>query len=175
MRISRLAAAPLTILGILVLGGGVVLLSLSSPEAQGDVAKRGTATAPPDTTETKNLRPLMVEIAQDMARINTGIWHEDYELIEEGGSSIANHPKIPRAQMARIKKALGTEFSAFVQFDKTVHQGAAELAEAASNENMSAVLDTYTEVRNGCIGCHTAYRDRVRQVLSRAEFEEGGR
>lgn len=124
----------------------------------------------PDAVDTKPLRPLMVEIAQDMSRINTGIWHEDYELIVEGGRSIAEHPKIPQEQMARIKEALGPEFNAFVKFDKTVHGGAAALAEAAARENMSAVLEEYTTVRNGCVGCHTAFRDRVREVLRQATF-----
>ena len=121
---------------------------------------------PPDTTETKRLRLLMVGLAQDMARINTGLWHEDYDLMQQGGEAIANHPKIPPEQIAQIKKALGNEFKAFVQFDKDVHQTADELATAAAERNLSAVLEKYTRIRNGCVGCHTAYRDRLRPVLA---------
>lgn len=125
-----------------------------------------SATAP-DTMQTKQLRLLMAGLAQDMDRINTGIWHEDYDLIQQGGAAIANHPKIPPEQIAKIKEALGNEFKAFVQYDKTVHRTAAELAEAAANRNLSKVLGAYTRIRDGCVGCHTAYRERLRPVLSR--------
>jgi len=120
----------------------------------------------PDTVQTKRLRLLMVGLAQDMSRIDTGLWHEDYDLMEQGGTAIANHPKIPPGQMAQIKKALRSEFKTFVQYDQTVHKTAAELAEAAAAHDLSGVLNAYRRVQNGCIGCHTAYRDRLRPVLS---------
>jgi hypothetical protein len=101
-----------------------------------------------------------------MARINTGLWHEDYDLIYQGASAIAAHPKIPPEQMQRIKTALENEFQSFVRYDKTVHRTAVELAEAATNSNLSRALDAHTRLRNGCIGCQTAYRDRLRPVLA---------
>lgn len=107
----------------------------------------------------------MVGLSQDMSRIATGLWHEDYDLMEQGGTAIANHPKIPPAQIADIKEALGNEFETFVQYDQTVHTSAVELAEAAAANDLSGVLDAYRRVQNGCIGCHTAYRDRLRPVL----------
>ena len=119
-----------------------------------------------DTTQSKPLRLLMVGLAQDMARINTGIWHEDYDLMAQGGEAIANHPKIPKAQIAKIKKALGTEFTTFVQYDQTVHKTAVALAEAAVEQDLSGVLGAYTRMRNSCVGCHTAFRDRLRPVLA---------
>ena len=147
------------ILGVAIALTGTTLFSSS----ESNLAPQST---PPDTTQTKRLRLLMVGLAQDMARINTGLWHEDYDLMQQGGASIANHPKIPPEQMAKIKKALGNQFETFVQFDQTVHKTAAELAEAAANRNLSKVLDTYTRIRNGCVGCHTAYRERLRPVLA---------
>ena len=107
----------------------------------------------------------MVGLAQDMARINTGIWHEDYDLIREGASSIANHPAIPPKQIAKIKQALGGEFQNFVRYDKVVHGTASELVSAAKAKNWEDVLNKYTQIRDGCVGCHTAYRDRLRPVL----------
>jgi cytochrome c556 len=108
----------------------------------------------------------MVGLAQDMDRINTGLWHEDYDLIYQGASAIAAHPKIPPEQLTKIKNALESEFQTFVRYDKTVHKTAAELADAASNGNLSRVLDAHTRLRDGCMGCHTAYRDRLRPVMS---------
>lgn len=154
--------ASLPYLGAFVLGaivlGGAFSLSLPAPATP----------SPPqqDTTQTKPLRLLMAGLAQDMERINTGIWYEDYDLMEQGGTAIANHPKIPPEQIGKIKSALGEEFTTFVQYDQTVHKTASELAEAAADEDLAAVLDAYTRIRNGCVGCHTAYRDRLRPVLT---------
>ena len=142
---------------------GATLVSVGPPVAS------TTPTAPADTVDTKPLRLLMVGLAQDMARIQTGLWHEEYDLIREGASSIANHPKIPPDQIAKIKNALGADFQNFVRYDKTVHKTATELVRAAEARDWSGVLSAHTQIRDGCVGCHTAYRDRLRPVLSSSE------
>jgi cytochrome c556 len=119
-----------------------------------------------DTVDTKRLRLLMVGLAQDMSRISTGLWHEDADLVQEGASSIANHPRIPPDQIAKIKKALGEEFKNFVRYDKDVHDTATELVRAAEARDWSGILTKQTELRDGCVGCHTAYRERLRPVLA---------
>lgn len=120
--------------------------------------------SPADTT--KPLRPLMTALAQDMDRIATGLWHEEYDLIRQGAQNIATHPRIPPGQIAAIKRALGDEFEGFVAFDKTVHGAAAELVTAAEARDWSAVLDTHARLQRGCVGCHRTYRERLRPVLS---------
>jgi cytochrome c556 len=151
--------------GLLVLVGSLLLVGTSLMAVSPPVASSASA-VPADTVDTKPLRLLMVGLAQDMARINTGIWHEDYDLIREGASSIANHPKIPPDQIAKIKNALGEDFQNFVRYDKAVHGTATELVSAAKARDWSGVLSKYTEIRDGCVGCHTAYRDRLRSVLA---------
>lgn len=160
MRIDSRFWLPLFIPVALLLIGGT-LFSASQP-----IEPREPVTSS-DTVDTKPLRLLMVGLAQDMARINTGIWHEDYDLIQQGAASIANHPKIPPAQIAKIKKTLGAEFQNFVRFDKTVHTTATELVSAAEARNWSGVLTKYTQIRDGCVGCHTAYRDQLQPVLAK--------
>ncbi|PEN12338.1 hypothetical protein CRI94_15065 [Longibacter salinarum] len=156
------------LLSILTTAGALCfgLLWSSAPAAPASSSSPFRSSTSVDTVETKRLRLLMVGLAQDMDRISTGLWHEDYDLMQQGAAAIARHPKIPPEQMKKIKAALENEFQAFVQYDKTVHKTAAELAEAASNENLSRVLDAHTRLRNGCMGCHTAYRDRLRPVLT---------
>lgn len=108
----------------------------------------------------------MVELAQDMDRIATGLWHEDYDLIEEGARSIANHPRIAPDQLAKIKKALGQQFQGFVSMDKSVHQSATELVTAAEARNWSEVLRLHEQLKRGCTSCHSAYRESLRPVIS---------
>lgn len=119
--------------------------------------------SPADTT--KPLHPLMVGLAQDMDRIATGLWYEDYDLIQQGAQGIAQHPKIPPAQIAKIKKALDNQFETFVLYDKRVHSLASKLVEAAEACNWSGVLNTHEQLQRGCMSCHTAFRDRVRPIL----------
>lgn len=107
----------------------------------------------------------MVKLAQDMDRIATGLWYEDYDLIEQGARGIAQHPKIPPAQIAKIKKVLGNQFETFVHYDKRVHSLASKLVEAAEARNWSGVLNTHEQLQRGCMSCHTAFRDRVRPIL----------
>lgn len=150
------------LLGVLTVGLALVLIggtlfSVPRPSSPQTAA---------DTSDTKRLRLLMVELAEDMSRINTGIWHEDADLVRQGASSIANHPGIPPDQIAKIKKALGREFQNFVRFDKAVHGTATELVSAAEARDWAGILSKYTELRDGCVGCHTAYRDRLRPVLA---------
>jgi len=140
---------------LLLMGGA--LLSAPRPTVSPTTA---------DTVDTKRLRLLMVGLAQDMSRISTGLWHEDADLVQEGASSIANHPRIPPDQIAKIKKALGEEFENFVRYDKDGHDTATELVRAAEARDWSGMLTKQTELRDGCVGCHTAYRERLRPVLA---------
>lgn len=150
---SLLVTGPLLTLSALFLltAGAPSLSPASSPRPLADTIKP--------------LRPLMVGLAQDMDRIATGLWHEDYDLIRQGAHNIAQHPKIPPRQLATIKKALGPQFQTFVQYDKRVHHTATKLVQAAEARDWSAVLDTHERLKRGCVTCHTAYRDTVRGVL----------
>lgn len=151
---------------LLLTGGGLFLLAvILLATAPSQAVEDDGVHVPPDTT--KPLRPLMVGLAQDMDRISTGLWYRDYDWIEEGARGIAQHPKIPPNQIAKIKKTLGEQFETFVQYDKSVHQTATELVTAAEARDWSAVLDTHQELQRGCTGCHTAFREQLRPVLSR--------
>lgn len=142
-------------LALLFVGGTLFAVPLSTPPATSA-----------DTTDTERLRPLMVALGQDMDRISTGLWYENYRLIEEGARSIANHPRISPEDLATIKETLGQEFQGFVSMDKAVHGSATELVSAAEARDWSGVLTKYTELRDGCLGCHTAYRERLQPVLA---------
>lgn len=119
----------------------------------------------PAADTTKPLHPLMVELAQDMDRIATGLWHDNLDLVQEGAHGITHHPKIPPEQMAAIKRALGKEFQTFVQYDKRVHGAALNLVSAAKARNWSKILTTHERLQRGCVGCHQAFRKRVRAAL----------
>lgn len=150
---------------VLVFAGPLLAVLVLLFPAPGTSLPSPSSSLGPAADTTKPLRPLMVGLAQDMDRIATGLWHEDYDLIEQGARNIAQHPKIPPRQLATIKQALGRQFKTFVQYDKRVHRTATELVDAAEARDWSAVLNHHEQLTRGCVTCHTAYRDTVRAVL----------
>jgi hypothetical protein len=64
---------------------------------------------------------------------------------------------------------LGEEMPAFKQFDMQVHDLAVEIAAAARAGDKTAAIGRFQGMIDGCFGCHTAYKDRVANVLRLAE------
>lgn len=145
-----------------LVGWGVLLATLVFA---GTVSAQSAAAGSQQEAATRPLRPLMVDLSLDMERIHQGLWREDYVMIAQGARSIAEHPKISSEQMAAIKKALGTDFKQFFQFDVTVHEAASALADAAAGENLEAVLKHRRQLQQGCISCHVGFRAQVREAL----------
>lgn len=114
----------------------------------------------------QRLLPMMKTLMVQMNRINTGIYMQDYRLIDTTAHNIAHHPKIAADQLAKIKQALGEDMKKFKRYDfAMVHSHADSMSLAARQENMRRVLEHYEVVQRGCVGCHTEFRDRLRDVL----------
>lgn len=151
-----------------ILSIGAILIGTLIAVASGPMTTGGAdpaATAAPDTLQTRPLRFLMVGLGQDMSRISDGLWHEDYEMIREGARGVADHPRVTPEEMAAIKAALEGRFEAFVGFDRLVHDTAEELAGAAAARDMGRVLELHSRLQQGCVSCHAAFRDEVREAL----------
>lgn len=136
-----------------------VLLLASLPVA---TYLNGSNTQP----EEERLLPMMQELMVQMNRINTGMYMRDFRLIDTTAHNIAHHPKIAKLQLEKIKKALGPEIKKFQYYDlQIVHHHADSLSMAAQRENMEEVLEHYQIVQQGCVNCHTDFRDKLRKVL----------
>ena len=127
-------------------------------------ASAATQVVPADTL-TRPLRLLMVGLGQDMSRVNDGIWHEDFTMIEKAADAIAEHPRITADEMLAIQNALGNRFAMFVGHDRMVHDTATRLATAAKQESMIDVMRYHSELTQFCVACHTNYRTEVRAAL----------
>ncbi len=116
----------------------------------------------PDS-DTLPLLPIMINLEQNMNALQAGIWREDYTGIKQAAEGIGNHAKIPKKQIQTIKSILGPdEFKQFVADDKTVHETALEIADAARNENLKKVTDLYGDLYQGCVSCHISHRSTIR-------------
>ena len=119
------------------------------------------------------LKVIMAGLATDMAGTAMGIWSEDAPAVAEWADGIANHPRVPPEQMAAIQAELGQEFGDFVAFDQLVHGRAVELREGAlAAQPTPELVSTFAQVAEGCVACHTAFRERISSALANAE--QGG-
>lgn len=108
------------------------------------------------------LLPIMRQLAEDMAAMQSALWLEDFATVERHASAIADHAHISAEEVARIQTALGAEMPQFESFDAAVHDAAVQMHEAARERDTDAVLDRLAEVQRGCVACHERFRERLR-------------
>lgn len=119
------------------------------------------------TGEDVELIEIMRGLEADLAEAAHGIWIQDPLIVSQAATRIAEHPKVPEAQLAIIKTALGRDLADFVQFDQLVHSSAVQLADSANASANSAVLfSIYHTIEQGCFSCHASFQQRVSEALS---------
>lgn len=111
--------------------------------------------------ETMELVPMMRLLLADMYTIEEGVYTENFQMIEEGGNSIADHPVMTEEDKVLIKKTLGEQFKKFVSYDMIVHHHADSVALAATQKNMREILRHYQIVQKGCVNCHSDFRAKI--------------
>ncbi len=122
-----------------------------------------------NTQTTKNIEPdnplqlrkIMQEMGRNMQVIVDGISREDWKLVAITAPLIANHPKPPLAERAKIIAFIGTDAPNFKNYDKKTHDTASVLAESAARGDSSAVLAEFSALQQSCLACHQAFRKPV--------------
>lgn len=100
-----------------------------------------------------------------MGRVSRGMWIEEYGTIAAGAQAIADHPKVPPEELTAISGALGPDMARFKALDTRVHDLSVELVEAARAGDMATVLARDAAIRQGCVECHAAFRERLRSEI----------
>jgi len=118
------------------------------------------------TGDAPALKEIMQELRDNLIEISDGILTDDFEQVVQGAASIAEHPKIPPAQVALVAAALGPEMPAFKRLDNVVHDLSVEISAAAEALDRDAVISGYQRMIEGCVDCHSTYKKRVAAVLS---------
>jgi len=119
-----------------------------------------------ESTQDKSLDlpTIMRLIYADIQIINEGIYTENFQLIEQGAAAINEHPPLSDETRSLVKKTLGERMQAFGQYDKLVHDTADSLKEAVTEHNMERVLEKYQIIQQGCVSCHTSFRNEITQA-----------
>lgn len=113
--------------------------------------------------DTLPLLVIMANLEQNMAALQGGIWRGNYEVIEKAATNLANHAKIPKREIKKIRAILGQKgLKNFVAADKYWHKKAKELAQVADQNDMEQVVNLTTEMVQRCASCHIKYREPLR-------------
>ena len=115
------------------------------------------------TQETLPLLAIMLNLEQNLAVVQAGIWRGDYQAISKAADALVNHEKMPARESRKIETILGKEgLEKFVAADESWHNKAKELARQANEKNMKQIVNLTADLIQQCAGCHIKYRERLR-------------
>lgn len=114
----------------------------------------------------KDFKEAMQSLDQDFRALTSAVMREEWEAMVAAADDIAHHPRPPLAFRKRVMAILGAEAAGFKAVDADVHQGSARLLEAAKRRDLDGVMRQYHRVAQGCVDCHNAHRETVRQGLA---------
>jgi len=121
----------------------------------------------PSQPETMPLVPMMQQLLLDVQQVDRGIYTENFAMIEEGAAKISDHPTMTSEDKRLVKQTLGKEMKQFVKFDMVVHHHADSMRMAAVEQNMKKVLEHYRITQQGCVDCHSNYREPISTARSK--------
>jgi hypothetical protein len=116
--------------------------------------------------EATTLKSIMLGMRDGLVEIVDGLLIDDFVLVGHGAIAIADHPRIPAAQIQLVAEELGSEMPAFKQLDTQVHDLALQLNAAAMALDRAAAISAYQQMIDGCVSCHASYKERVAAVLN---------
>lgn len=131
------------------------------PASGGATAERTT----PMRAALPGLFGVMAGLERDMAGLSSALWRTDFDAIADHATAIATHPQVPPPERQTIAGVLGQDMAAFKAVDTRVHDLAVRIRTLADNEDLDAIITAEAELRQGCVACHTNFRDRLREAL----------
>ena len=120
------------------------------------------------TGETNELKEIMQGLRNNLVDISDGLLTDDFEKVANGADAIAAHPQIPPWQVKLVAAELGSEMTTFKQLDTLVHDLSLKISTAATTHNRDNAMSGYQQLLEGCLACHSSYKERVAAVLSGA-------
>jgi hypothetical protein len=124
------------------------------------------------TSEANDLKDIMQGLRNNLVDISDGLLTDDFEKIALGADAIAGHPRIPPWQVKLVAAELGSEMAAFKQLDTLVHDLSLEIEDAATTHDRELVISAYQRLLEGCLACHSTFKERIAAVLGRTPGAE---
>ncbi len=108
--------------------------------------------------DSMELRRIMQNLGKNMQTITDGISREEWKLIKETASSIADHPQPPFSEKIKILNFIGSNVGKFRDYGKQRRQAAQELELAAMKSDGEMVIAAFARLQNSCLICHQSFR-----------------
>ncbi|WP_018949228.1 cytochrome c [Thioalkalivibrio sp. ALMg11] len=118
------------------------------------------------TASAESFQSVMQDLADDMNRVQSALFVEDFDAVTEAAEAIADHPRPSLGERRRMLSAVGTRVGEFRSLDQQVHEAAKNLADAARDQDLDTAIRYHGRLVNACIACHSAFRDEVVNALS---------
>ncbi len=118
------------------------------------------------TASANDFRGIMKGLANDMNRVQSALFVEDFDTVIVAAEAIADHPKPSSGERRRVMAAVGPRVSEFRGLDQEVHDTAKGLADAARDQDLDQSIRYHGRLVDACIACHSAFRDEVVSALS---------
>ena len=122
--------------------------------------------------EADELKEIMQGLRNNLVEISDGLLTDDFEKIAHGADAIAGHPQILPWQVKLVAAELGSEMAAFKQLDTLVHDLSLEIKAAANTHDRDDAISGYRRLLEGCLACHSSYKERVAAALNRTPDAE---
>ncbi len=133
----------------ITLFAGLTILAVTGPT----VAE--TAATP---AEPLMLRKIMQDMGKEMGVIAEAISREEWQQVERSAMQIADHPRPPMSERAKIMALFGKDMARFKGYDTVTHDTARELAGLAVKKDADAVISTFAKLQSSCLECHRNFR-----------------
>lgn len=112
----------------------------------------------PETREPLVLRKIMQDLGKNMQAITDGISREDWALVENIASRVADHPQPHLFEKIRILSYVGSNATTFKDYDAKTNEAAEALGAAATAADGTAVIAAFATLQTTCLGCHQHFR-----------------
>lgn len=117
----------------------------------------------PPTEDTLPLLTMMVNLEQNLAALQAGIWRGDYDTVSKAADGLVSHGKLDDQEVQKIRTILGDEgLKNFVAADAFWHEKAEEIAREASQKGLEKITNLTAEMIQRCSSCHIRFRTPLR-------------
>ena len=113
-----------------------------------------------ETSQAKDLalRGIMADLGKNVGGIAQALAREDFAEVERLARAVADHPKVPITERARILTFLGRRMPEFKGHDDAVHATGETLVEAAVRKDAVTAIDAFANLQKACLACHENFR-----------------
>ncbi len=109
------------------------------------------------------IKTMMQGLEADLNRAQSAMLKQDAPALAAAAKAIAQHPMAVEAERKAIQGVLKAEMAKFKEWDHQTHEAALALAQAAEANDAAAQAAAYQRVLQGCLGCHAAFQQRLKQ------------